>query len=106
MESDGLVRIFKCSEKEYGFRYVRYLDDGDSKSFSEVSKANVYKDAAMVKEECCGHIQRRMEKKLMNVKSECKGKSFVVDAKGIMLRRIKPNTKLGEKIVRGISGSG
>lgn len=82
METDGIVRIFKRSQEKYGLRYTRYLGDGDSKSYAEVCKSGVYDNIAIVKEECCGHVQKRMGKALMSVVEESKGKSYVVSASG------------------------
>lgn len=60
----------------------------------------------VVKEECCGHIQKRMGKALMNVVNSAKGTKFVVNSSGYVVYKDKPDTRQGDKLVRGIGGIG
>ena len=92
MEPAGMVKIFRRSEELYGMRYTGYLGDGDSKSFRTVAEADppVYKDVGIQKLECCGHVQKRMGKRLLDKINQCKGKVY----------------QHGNKKVKGIGGAG
>ncbi|GFR61724.1 hypothetical protein ElyMa_003564100 [Elysia marginata] len=83
MEPEGLKRIFSRSESQYSLQYTGYLGDGDSKSFSIVSKLNppIYSGKEIYKLECCGHVQIRMGKRLMDKVSENKNKTFTENGK-------------------------
>lgn len=105
MEGTGIMRVFKRSQELYDLRYTRYLGDGDSKSYTDVSNANIY-DVDIVKEECCGHVQKRMGKALINVVTEWKGKTLVIDKDGVLVQKEKPDTSSGEKLVCEIGGAG
>ena len=48
------------------------VSDGDSKAFSSVE--NIYGDTKVEKLDCVGHVQKRMGKHLLNLKSTTKGK--------------------------------
>lgn len=92
MEPVGMKRIFERSEESYNLKYVGYLGDGDSKSFKFVADADppIYGEDVVEKLECCGHVQKRMGKRLMDKVAQCKSKEYVV----------------GKKKVRGIGGAG
>ncbi|GFR58719.1 phenolphthiocerol synthesis polyketide synthase type I Pks15/1 [Elysia marginata] len=72
------VKIFKISQELYGMRYTGYLGDGDSKSYKTEAEADppVYHDVGIEKFECCGHVQKRMGKRLLDKISQTKGKVF------------------------------
>ena len=78
MESTGMLTIFRRSEQQYGLKYTGYLGDGDSKSFHTVHTADptIYRGKEIRKLECCGHVQKRMGKRLMDKVKECKSKKF------------------------------
>ncbi|KAK6188680.1 hypothetical protein SNE40_004811 [Patella caerulea] len=67
MEPAGMSKIFRRSVKLRKLRYTGYLGDGDSKSFNAVATADppIYSNAPIDKLECCGHIQKRIGKRLM-----------------------------------------
>ena len=71
MESTGALSIFKRSLENYGLRYLNYYGDGDSKSFQSVE--NVYEGAKVVKYECIGHYQKRVENRLRKLRLRVKG---------------------------------
>ena len=79
MEPAGTDVIFRRSEELYNLRCVNYLGDGDSKSFFALKNANppIYDGVELGKLECCGHVQKRMGRQLMNKVQECEGKSVV-----------------------------
>ena len=63
MESDGTIEIFQRSIDTRKLIYSTYVGDGDSGSFSVVKNACLekYGELYMItKEECVGHIQKRM----------------------------------------------
>ena len=65
MEPADIENIFRRSEEQYGLKYVKYLGDGDSKSFKVVAEADppIYEGVTIEKLECCGHVQKRMGKR-------------------------------------------
>ena len=48
------------------------VSDGDSKAFNSVE--NVYGEIKVEKLDCVGHVQKRMDKHLLNLKARTKGK--------------------------------
>ncbi|KAK3765046.1 hypothetical protein RRG08_023564 [Elysia crispata] len=81
MEPEGMVRIFARSEDKHGLQYTNYLGDGDSKSYRQVCEADVYNGKEINKLECCGHVQKRMGKRLMDKVAQCKGQKFQENGK-------------------------
>ncbi|XP_072032290.1 uncharacterized protein [Amphiura filiformis] len=80
------------SEDTLGLRYTTYVGDGDSSSFSRITQEQPYgPDVTTIKEECVGHIQKRMGcrlRKLVEKKKGVKladGKTF--DEKGRLHRK-------------------
>ena len=56
-------------------QYTGYLGDGDSKSYNSVASAQppIYgNNIGIHKLECCGHVQKRMGKRLMDLVSRNK----------------------------------
>ena len=60
MEAAGVLNIFKRSVETKKLRYTSYLGDGDSKSFNDVVAADVYPGYVVEKDECIGHVQKRV----------------------------------------------
>ena len=57
-------------------RCVEYVGDGDTNSFGSVVQALTKKFGDgynIIKEDCIGHLQKRMGAALRNFKSECRG---------------------------------
>lgn len=74
MEIDGITEMFLRSKEEHGVLYVKYIGDGDSKIFKSILDVNSYEnEATVVKKECVGHIEKRMETRLRNTKRNNKG---------------------------------
>lgn len=73
MEVAGMTRIFLRSETDRKVRYVKYLGDGDTKTYSEICKAKPYSDITVEKLECVGHVQKRMGTRLRKYKDKMKG---------------------------------
>ncbi|GFV38123.1 hypothetical protein TNCV_709461 [Trichonephila clavipes] len=57
MEVCGMQKIFLRSEQKHGFKYQRYIGDGDSKTFLSIAEKEPYGDSVpIVKIECGGHV--------------------------------------------------
>ena len=80
METEGTISIFKRSIEKRGLQYTIFVGDGDSSCYGKVKEAmsEIYD---MQKEECVGHIQKRMGTAL---------RKFVADNKGQKLMDGKP----------------
>ena len=62
MESAGAVAMFMRSMDQNLLRYTEYIGDGDTSSYKDVTNAKPYRDDVnIMKKECLGHIQKRME---------------------------------------------
>ena len=77
MESEAAVRIWKRSE-DRGLVYSTFIGDGDGSGYSSVIKSGVYNGEVKVrKEECVGHLQKRLKSHLMKAKKSTKNHTFV-----------------------------
>ncbi|GFX34964.1 uncharacterized protein TNCV_2329041 [Trichonephila clavipes] len=65
MEVEGMKRIFKRSLLERNAKYVKYIGDGDTKTFPELQNTVSYN---LEKIECVGHIKKRMGARLHRLK--------------------------------------
>ena len=74
MEAGGVMNIYKRSVATKFLRYTKYLGDGDSKAFQDVVAANVYPNNSIEKDECIGHVQKRVGARLRTLKVNYKGK--------------------------------
>ncbi len=45
METSCTLKMFRRSQKKYGVRYVKYVGDGDAKTFSLLKKEQPYQGA-------------------------------------------------------------
>ncbi|KYN19307.1 PREDICTED: uncharacterized protein LOC108761628 [Trachymyrmex cornetzi] len=73
MEVDSIKEMFLASEEKYGVKYLNYIGDGDSKTFNAILKENPYgDDNPVTKNECIGHVAKRMGTRLRNVKKHHK----------------------------------
>lgn len=69
MEGQGICAMFQRSVEVRGLKYVKYIGDGDSKGFNEVRQAAPYgPECPVQKEECIGHIQKRVGNNLRELK--------------------------------------
>ena len=60
MECEGVIQLYNRSE-ENNIRYIPFIGDGDSSSYSKVDSERPY--GAMVfidKQECVNHVTKRM----------------------------------------------
>ena len=85
MESAGALKIINRSIATNNMRYTSYLGDGNSKSFSDIMKADPYPGYLIQKKECVGHVQKRVGTRQKNlIKSWSKGpKGRLSDGKGL-----------------------
>lgn len=72
MESEGAIIMWRRSIESHNLRYKWMVSDGDSKAFSSVE--DMYGEIKVEKLDCVGHVQKRMGKRLLNLKSSTKGK--------------------------------
>ena len=71
MEKDAAVAMFSRSIDYRALKYTTYVGDGDSSSFGMVTKSmreTFGDDYVVIKEDCVGHIQKRMGTNLRNYK--------------------------------------
>ena len=80
MEADIAKALWMRSEEERQKRYTVFV--GDGASFGRVVSLKPYGDTPVVKEDCTGHIQKRMGTKLREVKRKLQGQKLG-DGKGI-----------------------
>lgn len=74
MEVDSMVEMFQRSQKLYGVRYKNYIGDGDSKTYSNIVSSKPYGNSFLIKKkECIGHVQKKMGRKLRELKKKQKG---------------------------------
>ena len=71
MEMEGAKRIFNRSIEVNNLRYTEFYGDGDSKSFASVE--DTYHDIKVIKQECIGHVQKRVGNRLRKLKKKVKG---------------------------------
>ena len=79
METNGAIEIFLRSKQMHNLQYKTFVGDGDSFCFANVTKAcfEMYgNDYVIVKEECVGHIQKRIGRALREYKKKMKGKTL------------------------------
>ena len=75
MEAEGALILWSRSLERHNLRYKLMVSDGDSKAFTKVKESEVYgPDCEIEKLDCIGHVQRRMGKRRMNLKTTHKEK--------------------------------
>lgn len=83
MEVDSIIEMFLRSDEKFGVKYMNYIGDGDSKTLAGILKENPYGDNCPVtKNECVGHVQKRMGTRLRNIRKKEKlgGKNRLTEA--------------------------
>ncbi|GFW52522.1 uncharacterized protein TNCV_404501 [Trichonephila clavipes] len=73
MEVDGMKEIFQRSVPQRNAKYIKYIGDGDTKSFPELQRTAPY---SIEKVKCVGHIQKRMGARLRKLKTMNRGKKL------------------------------
>ena len=83
MEAKGAVLLFERSLEKHRMQYTIFVGDGDSAAYKEVVAAEPYgPDVEIIKEDCSGHIQKRMGTALRKLLQDYKGKKLE-DGKGL-----------------------
>lgn len=82
METEAVKKIWSRSLEQYNLRYTSYIGDGDSKGHAAVQDMKVYGDVTVEKEECVGHVQKRIGKNLRDLKQRL-GSTKLSDGKAI-----------------------
>ena len=69
MEKEGALTIWKRSIEKHELRYTTMISDGDWAIFPALSRAEPYgKNHLISKQECVGHVKKRMMSHLKDVK--------------------------------------
>ena len=76
MEMRGTVDIYSRSIEQNKLRYVTMISDGDCKNHASVVELKPYGDTDIVKEDCVGHVQKRMGRRLRDLKTKYKGRKL------------------------------
>ena len=77
MEAEGAAHLYGRSIENHKFRYIPFVGDGDSKSYSSVCKSLPYgAGVTFPKEDCIGHVRKRMGTALRKVKADYGGMSM------------------------------
>ena len=71
IEIVGTKRIFRRSIEKHSLCYVKFLGDGDSKSFPAVQ--DIYEGVKVEKLKCISHVQKSVVNRLRNLKKNAKG---------------------------------
>ncbi|GFX83316.1 uncharacterized protein TNCV_2489721 [Trichonephila clavipes] len=74
MEVDGMKEIFQRSVPQRNEKYIKYIGDGDTKTFPALQRTALY---SIEKVECVGHIQKRMGARLRKLKTMNRGKKII-----------------------------
>ena len=85
METKGAIDLFSDSIDKRKLKYSQFVGDGDSSCYGSVAEAMRTKFNAsytVIKEECVGHVQKRMGAALTKYRKEMKG-TKLLDGKGV-----------------------
>ena len=82
MEGEIAKEAFSRSVELYNLRYASFIGDGDTNSFKKVFDSKPYGDVTVQKLECVGHVQKRMGKRLRDLKKNAKGRTLA-DGKSV-----------------------
>ena len=76
MEANIAATVREHFQEKNNLRYTVFVVDGDDASYGRVSALKPYgkaPDDAIIKEDCVGHVQKRMGAKLRELKRTWKG---------------------------------
>ena len=97
METEGAIRIFGRSVQKHGAYYVKYYDDGDSKSYEKVQ--NVYNGKHVIKYECIGYYQKRVSNRLRKLQSKTEGLGGKNKLKCVKGKKQKAKSRLTDSVI-------
>ena len=66
------IEMFRRSLKNLEVRFLYYVGDGDSKTYTGIIKAAPYGETEVTKKGCVGHVQKRIGMR----KRACKKKTW------------------------------
>ena len=69
METEGVRVLFGRSQRS-NLLYISYIGDGDSKGYQAVVDDKPYGDIPIAKEECVGHVAKRLGRRLRELKKD------------------------------------
>ena len=74
MDAEGVCHLYEHSLRKHGMRYIPFVGDGDSKCYASVTKSEPYGPGVFIpKEDCIGHVTKRMGTALRKVLTDYKG---------------------------------
>ena len=74
MEGEGVLQLYQRSESNNKVRYIPFIGDGDSSSYTTVDKERPYGAAVFIdKQECVNHVTKRMGTNLRKLVADYKG---------------------------------
>ena len=74
MEAAGACRLYERSLVRHKMRYIPFVGDGDSKSHASVTRSEPYGPGVFIpKEDCIGHVTKRMGTALRKLQANYKG---------------------------------
>ena len=79
METEATFEMFLRSIDKNNLRYTTYVGDGDSSSFAYVREkclSRFGESYTVTKEECLGHVQKRMGKALIELTNKMRGRKL------------------------------
>lgn len=107
MEVDGIIEIFKRSVTKYGVKIVKYVGDGNTKTFKNLLEADPYDgDPIVEKMECVLHVKKRMYRHLQTAKKALTQFLKVkkqLEAEEIKKRKAEESSK-GENLQKNAGG--
>ena len=79
MESTGAIDVWRRSIENHNLAYGTYIGDGDSSSFKNSLQSDPYsRKVSIRREECIGHVQKRLNKRLTK---RCSGSTSLSQCK-------------------------
>ena len=104
MEKEAAVVMWSRSIAKHGLRYISMVSDGDSKTISEIHKADPYDGIMTERHECVNHVGKRMAKQLRNRVKECSKQKPKVTLGGKGYGKLRPDviTKLQKYFTNAI----
>lgn len=76
MESEAACVVWNRSVHQRSLMYTTFIGDGDSKSYRAVCEADPYSGIPITKEECIGHVQKRLGTGLRELKKAKRGEKL------------------------------
>ena len=70
MEVDAVIEVFRRSLENLGVRFLYYVGDGDSKTYTGIIKAAPYGKTEVTKKECVDRVQKRIGTRLRACKKK------------------------------------